>query len=292
MDHRTRSRYRPQIDVLEDRALPSTLGGLGAALAQWTGLERAGSMASALSSPLHSANLTRVHVGHAATTVAAPAPNFFVIPHQFTALYSQYSAKWWQYALSVPADQSPFLDQTGANFAAGQSGVVWFLSGTICFNPLGQPCTATNPATVVRNVTLPAGKFLFFPVLNAEADNVNPGMPDTTFTADQLRGFAKSQQDAAENMVVQVDGRAIPDVPSFRVTSPVFGYTLPPNNILTTLTGVNVPARTVFPAVSDGVYLMLAPLSPGHHTIHFAGDTGPQNFALDVTYNINVLPRR
>jgi hypothetical protein len=227
-------------------------------------------------------------------TDAAPAPNFFVIPPQFTALYAEYSARWWQYADSVPTAQSPFLDQTGANFAAGQSGPVWFLSGTVCFNALGQPCVATdkNPATVVRNVTLPAGKFLFFPVLNSEADNVNPGAPDTTFTADQLRALVKQQQDAAENMTVEVDGRTIPDVSRFRVTSPVFRYTLPRDNIITYLTGVNVPARTVYPAVGDGVYLMLAPLSPGHHTIHFAGDTGPGNYALNVTYDINVLSRR
>ena len=34
------------------------------------------------------------------------------------------------------------------------------------------------------------------------------------------------------------------------------------------------------PAVSDGVYLMLRPLSVGQHTIHFAGDFGPGSFAL------------
>ena len=31
-----------------------------------------------------------------------------------------------------------------------------------------------------------------------------------------------------------------------------------------------------------------APLSAGQHTIHFGGDFGPGNFALDVTYHITV----
>jgi hypothetical protein len=248
-------------------------------LAESAGLGRAGVIAS----PSH-------HLVRRAD--AAPAPNFFVIPQQLTALYSQYAAKWWQYSLSIPVPQSPFLDQTGANFAVGQSGPVWYLSGTLCVNPNGVLCTAAAPAVVVRNVTLPAGKFLFFPVLNAEADNINPGGPDFTYTADQLRAFAVQQQDAAENMVLDVDGRAVPDVGRFRFTSPPFAYTLPENNIYSYITGINIPARTVYPAVSDGVYVMLAPLSPGHHTIHFAGDTGAGNFALDVTYHINVLPRK
>ena len=32
---------------------------------------------------------------------------------------------------------------------------------------------------------------------------------------------------------------------------------------------------TIYPAVADGVYLMLSPLSPGKHTIHFVGVVGP-----------------
>jgi len=41
--------------------------------------------------------------------------------------------------------------------------------------------------------------------------------------------------------------------------------------------------NTVTPAVEDGVYLLLAPLSAGQHTIHFtvAG-------FLDITYHLNV----
>lgn len=41
------------------------------------------------------------------------------------------------------------------------------------------------------------------------------------------------------------------------------------------------------PAVSDGYYLMLAPLSAGQHTIHFA----VADF-LDVTYHVTVAGAR
>src|SRR5262249_51268272 len=116
--------------------------------------------------------------------------------------------------------------------------------------------------------------------------------PNTTYSVAQLRGFAQSNMDAAENLQAQVDGRSILNLSDFRVTSPVFSYTLPANNIDTVLSGVNVPAQKVSPAVSDGVFIMVRPFVSGHHTIHFAGDFGPGNFALDVTYNITVTAGR
>ena len=45
-------------------------------------------------------------------------------------------------------------------------------------------------------------------------------------------------------------------------------------------------AGTYFPAVDDGYYVMVAPLSIGDHTIHFHGTAGP--YVRDVTYNITV----
>jgi hypothetical protein len=128
--------------------------------------------------------------------------------HAFGASYSQWSARWWQYAYSVPAAQNPFLDTTGANFAVGQTGKVWFLSGTAVITSPGGPLVGPR-AVVTRDVTMPAGKALFFPILNTEFDNLNPGNPDTTYTADQLRTFAKMTMDAAENLELQIDGKEV-----------------------------------------------------------------------------------
>jgi hypothetical protein len=220
-------------------------------------------------------------------------PNAVVAPptsHPFGATYSQWSARWWQYALSVPTNQSPFLDSSGANFGVQQQwGNVKYLSGVIVFTQAGQPPpTSQNPATAVRTITIRAGTGLFFPVLNTESDNLVPGGPNTNFTVSDLQGFNKASMDMAQNMVVQIDGQSLGNLSRFRVVSPVFSYTLPSNNIDTALTGINVPAQTVSPAVAEGVNIFVNPLSVGQHTIHFAGDFGPGNFALDVTYHINV----
>jgi hypothetical protein len=274
MQRESQFRVRPQVEVLEGRELPnnffSPLSGLGANLLK-----------------KHDDDLLAAQAANADDHNPGVAP---VQSNPYGASYGEWSARWWQYALSVDADHSPFFDTTGANFAVGQSGKVWYLSGVIEFTSAGQPLPPGTLNQVTRDVTLPSGTSLFMPVLNVEEDNLVPGGPNTTYSVDQLRTFAAEAMSTAENMQCQVDGRPINDLLHYDVTSPVFSYHLPANNIDTVLTGVNVPAQTVSPAVGEGVYLMLRPLSVGQHTIHFAGDFGPGQFALDVTYHITVTP--
>src|SRR5438093_206116 len=76
--------------------------------------------------------------------------------------YGEWSAEWWKWAYSLPVDQNPFFDETGCEHGAnGQSGPVWFLTGVV--NVSG---------TAERGCTVPAGKALFFPILNVECSTV------------------------------------------------------------------------------------------------------------------------
>jgi hypothetical protein len=207
--------------------------------------------------------------------------------------YGEWSAKWWQWAYSIPLPQNPLVDDIGVNAANGQSGPVWFLAGKFCLTPCGSP----EVATADRVVDVPAGKALFFPILNTEWDNLGVSPP---YSEEQLRDFAKSQMDTGENMVAEVDGVSIKNLGSalttpYRVTSPVFTYHIPDNNIFG-LFGINFPAQDVQGVVGDGIYLMLAPLPAGQHQIHFKGDFPPTApfgaFALDINYTINVVPSK
>ena len=83
-------------------------------------------------------------------------PNPRVLPvhsSPFGSTYGEWSARWWQWVLSVPAATNPLNDTTGAQCAQGQTGKVWFLAGTF-----------VGPVT--RTCTVPQGKALFFPILN------------------------------------------------------------------------------------------------------------------------------
>ena len=73
------------------------------------------------------------------TTLPAQAqgnPNPGVVPNN--TQYRTLSAKWWQWAISIPAATNPLLDTTGANCAQGQAGHVWFLAGSMASHITGQ----------------------------------------------------------------------------------------------------------------------------------------------------------
>ena len=226
--------------------------------------------------------------------VYAQNTNSRVIPpsaQPYGMTYGEWSAKWWQWAYSLPVDQNPFFDDNGscANGANGQFGPVWFLTGV--FNASG---------TAVRNCSVPAGKALFFPIINAEDATLESGL-----TGEDLRIFPTWAMSLVTNIAAEIDGVSLVNLYDYRAVSPLFVYgPLPENNMLayfgfdapagSTSAGIPPDNNTFTPsAASDGYYLMLAPLPVGQHIIHFTGTLGdPVNFTLDITYNLTVAPRR
>ncbi len=199
-------------------------------------------------------------------------------PHGLT--YSEWSAAWWQWALAIPQDQSPFYDQTGADAAVGQSGKVWFLAGTMEYDWDGV-------ARATRDVTIPRGTMLFLPVINGEmSPPEGPGMGITTWQG--LVDFTRSYIDAVTVRELKLDGR---DVRSFRVqtTEAEAGapmYTMPEDGVFVQW-GVQ---PGVYPFFSDGYWVMLAPLSRGEHTLALHGIAEGEGwvFETEVTYNLTV----
>jgi len=191
--------------------------------------------------------------------------------------YAEWSQAWWQWAYGLPADGHPLFDETGAYASAGQSGPVWFLGGV--FNVSG---------TAHRTITVPKGTALFFPVINVEWDNV---CPPGSLTIEELRALAAFFADLATDLACEVDGVPVPNMSRFRTPADAFSVTFPDNNLFQ-LFGCDAPAGTYYPFVGDGYYVMLGPLSKGHHTLHFTGTFGPPvGFTLDITYDIDVVDR-
>jgi hypothetical protein len=189
--------------------------------------------------------------------------------------YAEWGAEWWKWAISIPLPSNPMNDQTGANFTEGQSGQVWYLAGTFCPD-LG----ACDLATATKTCAVPAGKALFFPVLNAECSTFEG---NGTTEAD-LRACAQGAIDLAVGLQCEIDGVPVGNLGDYRATSGLFTWgPLPGDNIFGASAGITSPA------VSDGYWIMLAPLPAGQHTIHFAGAFA-EFFALDVTYHLTVVP--
>ena len=182
--------------------------------------------------------------------------------------YAEWAAEWWKWVLAIPADDHhPLKDEEGDDASRGQSGPVWFLGGVI--NVSG---------TAVRHSVVPTGKFLFFPILNVECSTLE-GPPYHGDNEEQLRACAHSFGNAV--LTCEIDGRPVANLANFAVTSPLFDFQVPANNVL----GVAGPATGQ--AVDTGTYLMLRPLCPGQHTIHFRG-VADSGFTLDITYHLTV----
>lgn len=166
--------------------------------------------------------------------------------------YGEWTARWWQWALSIPADRNPLTDPTGEFFGEGQSGQVWF-RGT--FGSSGE-----------RTSTMPAGKALFMPVYNwifgAGVFDCDPTVPGVPCDVPTLRAAAAFNTEVAEVLDVTIDGEPVQNVRAYRATSPEpFSVTYPDNSV------IGVAAGTYAPNVTDGYWLMLAPLSKGSHII-------------------------
>ncbi len=196
--------------------------------------------------------------------------------------YSEWVAVWNQWSLSMPSTQHPLFDT--ADCSAGQSGPVWFLGGKYC--SIDNPNCGT--VDVVRSCTVPAGKALFMPILDSEYSVLE--MNDPTVQIGELRKLAANAIDDTTNVRFSIDGVSIPHLKEqYRIQSPAFGFTLPENNNLFNAVGEGpYSGGTYFPGVDDGVYVMLAPLPPGPHTIRFHGYFPTWNFTLDITYLLNV----
>lgn len=181
----------------------------------------------------------------------------------------EWSAEWWKYLLSVPADQNPALDPTGVNANVGQNEPVFFLVGTF------------DGTSVTRDITVTADKAVLLPLFNS----VNISDPSNPETADQLRVLVTQQIDAVTGLNASIDGVDIPEAELFthREPSPTFSVTLPEGNLF------GAPSGVYEPGVADGYWLLLEPLSPGTHTISFGGVSG-SGFSQDNTYTISVVP--
>jgi hypothetical protein len=231
-------------------------------------------------------------------------PNPGILPPHSQAYgktYGGWSAVWWQRVLAIPAhDQNgqilnPLLDDTGARCGVGQAGPIWFLAGSLTGSAVRDQCT------------VPAGKALFFPLVNIADFHVpcngqNSDVCDSQDTPQLLWNDLENNfgfriiSTTASIDGVQVSNLNPANTP-YRTcagpaedgcTAPAFSVTLPADNAY----GFPLPAGTYSPTVADGAYLLLAPLVPGTHTITFGGTGslfgGQVTFSQDITYNLVV----
>lgn len=187
----------------------------------------------------------------------------------FGVSYKEWSARWWQWGLSIPTATNPILDDSGAFCNLLQSGSVWYLAGDF-------------GGSVTRNCSIPAGKAILFPVLNAA---FGAAVGDCTGPADcdvnKLRLGAGATVKDPQLLAATLDQVGIPNLIDYRAKSPVFSLTLPQGAIF------GLPGGTFTPNVSDGYWVMLQPLTTGAHELNFHAISN-SGLEVIVTYHLTI----
>jgi hypothetical protein len=201
---------------------------------------------------------------------------------------SDVSAQWWQWVLSLSLKGHPLLEMTPQGLACGQGqrGDNWFLGGLFF-----------SGGTAERQCTLPAGVTLFFPVVNSMGIDTpgicgqvdEQGKPFSLSVADMRAGTA-AFIDSVTEATATLDGKPLR---LRRLKSTVFSVTLPVDNLFLPFcapAGFAVPPGVYAPGVDDGYYGVIDKLAPGSHVLKFKSAVPTADFALDITYHLDVMP--
>lgn len=188
------------------------------------------------------------------------------------------AANWWKWVIAIPFDENPMFDETGEFCDVGQSGKVWFLGSTFGFGVWNRSCD------------VPAGKAIFFPIVPALFF-----APEDGETEEEVRAGANASMDGVNLLKCTVDGiplqdlLGLKDLFELRAESPAFVLPVPEESILIDF---GFPPGARKPAVADGFWVLLAPLSEGEHVINFRMNIARGDFAgskHEVTYNLTVV---
>lgn len=183
----------------------------------------------------------------------------------FGKTWEEWTAEWWQWSLSVPANQNPITDITGEYASQSQRGPVWFLAGT--FGGMAE-----------RTCEIPAEKAIFFPISCNETSYAE--CPNFK-TESELRAFAKADIDQVKTLMATVDGQRLLNSDLRRLKSPTFELTLPEQNV------VGVPPGNTKSA-SDGYWVFLKPMTGGRHEIHFFSSCRIGTQWIEARYHLTV----
>jgi hypothetical protein len=195
-----------------------------------------------------------------------PIAIFPIVSKPYGYTYGEWSARWWQWLLSIPKSKNPAFDSTGANANIDQNyRNVFFLCQTY----------ESAPTVPNRTVTVPSGKSIFMPIINWVSILHIDGETDQ-----ELIDNAIKKMDVLANLKIAINGFIIKKgLEVYRAQSPIFEIMLPEDNIVGSPSG---PAR----AVSDGYWLFLEPLDSNTSITSF-GSCSSGATKIGVSYNLS-----
>ena len=198
--------------------------------------------------------------GTGEVTILAPDESFG------GATLGEWNARWFQWAFSFPEDVNPGVDPGGDTCGYGQAGPVFFLPAN--FGPPGPTVTCV----------VPEGVAIFFPAGGANCSTIEPP-PYFGRDEDELRTCAATNLETDHPIAdeaVRINGQEVPDLATYRSSSPLTPIIFPEDNIFGAPAGVGL-------FVTDAYGFIIAPPDPGTYEIELA--FGPD---VAVTYQVSV----
>lgn len=171
------------------------------------------------------------------------------------ASQEEWSKRWWRWAMSFDEEESPVGDTDGRLCSRGQTGPVWFLAGTY------------GTARTIRSCRVPAGKTLFFPLINYIT--VEPDDEDEPCAS--LKQRAARLTPTPSGLVLEVNGKRFKGLQAHRQATRRCFHPFAEDDTL---------------AAGNGFYVALGPLKKGRYTLNFGGILPELSQA--VTYTLDV----
>jgi hypothetical protein len=203
---------------------------------------------------------------------------FSISSKPYGKTYGEWSFEWWQWFSSIPAGVNPGEDTTGRYCTSNQNNTnIWFLTLTFGFDKATRTCT------------IPAQKAIFVPVLSSLCDRGE--YPELKTEQDLLKCAQQFNEGIQRELSLEVDGKQITSLESYRASSPLTNITYPEHNVFGGTAGS-------FESVADGFYVILEPLPLGEHVVHIKallvnspkGSPAAEGsgYSHDVTYRLLV----
>lgn len=182
---------------------------------------------------------------------------------------AEWSVVWWQETFAIPASEHPGAGAPWTDCFVARVGNVGL--GVAFFFTPSEPFACE----------MPPGTMLFLNVGAVECSTVE-AEPFYGSNEEELRACAQSFD--LEDLEASIDGVAVENLSSYVVTSPLYEFSFPEDNIL------GLPDAGSAESVAHGAFLMLPPLQPGKHTIHTSTTFADFGVTIEGDYEVTVKP--
>lgn len=165
--------------------------------------------------------------------------------------YKHWASEWWQWHISLPAEEHPRENYTPEACSLNQVGPVWFLADFPNKSPF-------YPSSEERECSIPPGKSVIIQIVGGECDYELYNNDDEVKSCvdNELIGTTVKASLNGDNLNVQ----------DKRIGHYWFNITIPKDNIYDAKAGT-------FRALVDGYFLFLKPLPPGNYDLVVEGST-------------------